>query len=177
MYNEQTDSSEMPSRAQGLSGLLRLTSAVAAAGIALPPEFTALKDRLVAFSREASSHAPSMMQRLVAAVRNGGDAPLWFAAAMAERGADQTERRAEVLGELHETLAAELRSMYAPVALPFYCSLAAEYDRPPRISRAALSGWTRPPTPRRWSTVTVKPWRPGGGPLWLRPDSMSWSNR
>lgn len=124
------DAPDMPHRGQTLSGFLRLVSTVESAGAVPPPAFVELRDRLLTFSRAAAGHDPILFERLCDAITSGaGDAPLWFAAAMAERGQDQTERRSEVLGQLHDTMCDRLRAMYQPNAMRIYCQLAAEYDR------------------------------------------------
>ena len=129
-YSEQSDQTPMTSRATGLSGLLRLVSVVESAGATLPSGFTELRDRLLTFSRAAAAHDPILFGRLREAIVTGRDDPwLLFVGVMAERGPDQTERRSEVLGQLHDEVGAELRGMYQPLALPVYCALAGEFDR------------------------------------------------
>ena len=120
----------MPSRAQGLTGLLRLSGVVAAAGGVLPTEFVELRDRFQGFSQLAASHAPTMIERLTSALITGhGDPHLWFAAAMAQAGAGHVERRAEILQAVHNQMDGVLRGLYQPLAGPIYRQLAQRFDR------------------------------------------------
>lgn len=129
-YDETSDTTPMLSRAQGLSGLLRLTAAVEAAGCPMPAQFVQLRERFLEFSNAAAGHAPTMMDRLTEALVSGtGDPHLWFACAMAQTGAGHIERRAEVLSSVHDTMADTLRSLYQPSARVHYAALAARFDR------------------------------------------------
>jgi len=129
MYSETTDTTPMPNRSTDLGGLLKLTATVAEAGCELPPHYVELRDRFQAFSQLAASHAPTMLERLIEALRTGrGDPDLWFAAAMAGAGPGHIDRRAEVLSGVHTAMENHLRALYQPVALSHYRALSKRFN-------------------------------------------------
>jgi len=128
-FDPATNTEPMPNRGADLPGLLKLTAVVAAAGCALPAEYVAMRDRFQGFSQLAASHAPTMLERLIDALRTGqGDPELWFAAAMAGAGPGHIERRSEVLSMLHTAMEGHLRVLYERVAAPNYRALSKRFN-------------------------------------------------
>ncbi len=129
-FDPAADTTPMANRSAGLAGLLRMTGAVAEAGLAPPEAFIVMRDRFQAFSTAAAGGAPTMMERLVASLRDGaGDPALWFACCVAEAGAGAIERRAEVLSEVHAAMEGAQRDLYAPTAPAHNRTLAQRFDK------------------------------------------------